>query len=231
MTSLAHVSYTVDPAKLEALAGSDWGFVLSPLSDPLYLTLIVITLVVSVVGFVVGETFAPIRDYCRAIHDRLLEYRNHVPFFLRLALAVALIISGTRQFIFLPNVPGAGIGNLEIFLGFSILVGFMVRVSALAVLGVYIYGLVTSHYLLGTMESAAAALVVAAYGAKTGPSIDGILGVDVLGKMCERMWNHICENTGPIIRVALGFTLMWLAVTEKAMNPRVCEAVVIDLDL
>ncbi len=29
----------------------------------------------------------------------------------------------------------------------------------------------------------------------------------------------------------MGSTLMWLAVTEKAMNPRVCEAVVVDFDL
>ncbi|MCA9050447.1 MAG: DoxX family protein, partial [Planctomycetaceae bacterium] len=36
---------------------------------------------------------------------------------------------------------------------------------------------------------------------------------------------------GVVLRLAMGFTMIWLAVTEKALNPRVSEAVVIDFGL
>ena len=55
---LAHVSYIVDPEKLKALAGTDWEFLLSPLYDSFYLTLIIVTLVVVVGCFMTESWYA-----------------------------------------------------------------------------------------------------------------------------------------------------------------------------
>ncbi len=131
---LAHVTYVVDQAKLKALAGYDWSFLLSPLSDPFYVTLIVVTLILSVAAFAAGELARPIRSYCRGIHDRLLEYRGYLPLALRLALGSALVIAGSQDAIYLPNVPATGLGGLEMVLGLCLLVGFMVRTCGLAAL-------------------------------------------------------------------------------------------------
>lgn len=227
---LAHVSYVVDPEKLKALAGDDWEFLLSPLSDPLYLTLIVVTLVVTVAAFIAGVMVKQLRTLCQRMHNRFLEYEDFVPLILRVALGIALIVAGTKEAIYLPNVPSQDVSTIEVVLGFCLLAGFMIRLCALSAIAVFFYGLTVSHYLLGTMESAAAALVVAAYGAVK-PSADDILQIDILGDPLEFLWEMIRSHAGLILRLAMGCTLIWLAVTEKAMNPRVCEAVVDDFDL
>lgn len=227
---LAHVSYIVDPEKLKALAGRDWDYLLSPLHDSLYLTMIFVTLVVTIVCFVACELVQPLRDMCRKVHNRLLDYQEYIPLILRVSLGVALIVAGTKQAIFLPNVPGDSVSTLEVVLGFFLLVGFLTRASGLAAFAIYIYGLSTSHYLFGSMETAAAALLVAAYGADR-PSVDDILKIDVLSGSLDSLWKQLQLHAGFLLRIALGATLAWLAVTEKAMNPRVCEAVVIDFDL
>ncbi len=227
---LAHVTYIVDPEKLEALAGRDWSFLLSPLFDSLYLTLILVTLVVTVGCFAACELVRPLRNACRGIHDRLLEYHSFIPLVLRVSLGVALVVAGTKQVMLLPNVPGESISTLEVVIGFFLIVGFMVRLSALVAVGIYFFGLYTSHYLLGSMETAAAALLIAAHGDGP-PSIDDILNIDVLSRVLEPLWKLLRVHLGFLLRIALGSTLIWLAITEKAMNPRVCEAVVIDYNL
>ncbi|HIF01223.1 MAG TPA: DoxX family protein [Planctomycetes bacterium] len=226
----AHVSYVVDPEKLRALSGRDWPFLFSPLSDPLYVTLIVVTIVVTVAVIAGCQLLPGPQTFCRSIHDRLLTYSSFVPMILRTALGVALIVAGTKSAIFLPYVPGDAVGTLEVVLGFCVLVGFMVRPCGLVALGVYFYGLSTSQYLLGTLESAAAALLIAAHGPDR-PSTDDVLNVDVLGAGLEPLWKQLRDNSGVVLRLAMGCTMIWLAVTEKAFNPRVSEAVVIDFEL
>ena len=227
---LAHVSYVVDPEKIEALSGQDWGYILSPLQDPFYLMLIAITLIVTVIVFAACELCTPLRNLCRNIHDRLISYQDFIPMILRISLGVALIVAGTKQALILPNVAGGWVSTIEVVLGFFLLVGFMVRLSGLAALGIFLFGLYTSHYLLGTMETAAAAILVAAYGSKR-PCIDDVLEVDALGSLLEPLWKQLQIHASFILRIALGSTLIWLAVSEKALNPRLCEAVVIDYHL
>ncbi|MBI2477245.1 MAG: DoxX family membrane protein [Planctomycetia bacterium] len=106
----------------------------------------------------------------------------------------------------------------------------MVRASGLAALAIFAYGAVTSHYMLGTLESAAAALLVAAYGPRL-PCADQVLDVDLLGDSLASLWKAIRGATPVIVRLGLGTTLIWLAVTEKFFNPRMSEAVVIEYGL
>jgi len=227
---VAHVSYVVDPEKLRALAGEDWEFLLSPLHDTLYLTLIVVTIAVTVALFATCELVHSLRDGCRRVHNRFLGYEDFVPLILRTALGISLIVAGTKQAIYLPNVVGPQVSTLQVVIGFCLLAGFSVRICGLGAVAIFCYGLTQSHYMLGAMESLAAGLIVAAHGAAP-PSTDDILQFDPLGKLLDPLWKRIRDNTGTILRLALGSTMLWLAVTEKAMNPRVCEAVVIDFDL
>ncbi len=230
LVTSSHVTYVVDPAKLDSLAGYDWGFLLSPFSDLFYVTLMAATVIVAAAAFVAAQTVPPLRDYFRGIHDRFLQYHVYVPTTLRSCLGVALIVAGTKNVIFVPNVPGAALGTVEVVLGYSLLVGFMTRLCGLGALAIYFYGLNTSHYLLGAMESAAVALLVVAVGADR-PSADDLLQIDLLGNWLQPLWTRIRQLAPVILRVALGSTLLWLAITEKAMNPRVSEAVVIDFEL
>jgi len=227
---MAHVSYVVDPAKMEALAGEDWGFLLSPLTDPFYLFLIVATVILVAAIFLVAQTIGPIRRYCHKFHDRCLSYHRYIPLVLRMGLGVTLIVSGTKQSIFLPHVPGPALTNVMVVLGFFMLTGFLVRLCGIFALIIFIYGLTVSPYLFGTLESAAAAILVTAYGSDR-PSIDHLFEIENLGSSLEPLWKIIREATGPIIRVLMGLTLIWLAITEKALNPRVTEAVIIDFNL
>lgn len=227
---IAHVSYIVDPAKLEALAGTDWPFLLSPLWDPLYIALIAATLAVTLAAVVICESTESLRRPLRHFSERLFDYRTFVPLFLRLALGIALIVAGTTSTVFLPNVPAPALGALEVVVGYCLLVGFMVRPCGLVALAIYVQGLASSAYLLGAMECAAAALLISAFGASR-PSADELLGIDVLGKAFEFLWRPLREHAALLMRVALGSTLIWLAVTEKLLNPRVSEVVVLDYGL
>jgi len=227
---LAHVSYVVDPEKLKSLAGTDWDFLLSPLRDSFYITLILGTVALTLLLFILGERVASFRNACRGMHNRFLLYRSFVPLILRTSLGIALIVAGTKQAIYLPNVPGDAVSTIEVMLGFCLVIGFFVRPCGIGALAIFFYGLYTSHYLLGTMESAAAALLVAAYGADK-PSADDVLQVDLLGEMPEPIWKILREHVGPLLRLGLGATMIWLAITEKVFMPRVSEAVVIDFKL
>jgi uncharacterized membrane protein YphA (DoxX/SURF4 family) len=228
--TLAHVSYVVDPEKIEALSGSDWGFLLSPLTDPFYVTLIIITLVVTVAIFAACELVTPLHKFCMTTRERLLLQSDFIALTLRASLGLALIVAGVNDVIYLPNVAGGGLGGLEVGIGFSLICGLMVRTSAMAALVVFFFGLSESHYLLGTLESAAAALLVMAHG-PTRPSADDVLQVDPLGSILQPVWRVIGEATPCVLRIALGTTLVWLAITEKAFNPRLAEAVIIDFEL
>lgn len=111
---LGHVTYVVDPEKLKALAGRDRDFLLAPVKDPFYLTLIVVTLVVVVAAFAACEIVPNLRTAGRAFHNRLLTHEPFVPMTLRIALGIALLVSGTNDTIYLPNVSGNGLGGLEV---------------------------------------------------------------------------------------------------------------------
>lgn len=227
---LGHVTYVVDPEKLKALAGRDWEFIFSPLKDPLYVTLIVVTLIAVVAIFAACELVPWLRATCRRFHDRLLTHSQYVGMTLRLSLGAALIVSGISDAIYLPNVPAGGLGGVEVVLGFCLVAGLMVRLSAIWALVLFVYGLSQSHYLLGTLESLAAAILVILHG-PTEPSADDVLDVDPLGTAFEPVFEKLRDLTPVILRLALGTTLIWLAVTEKFLNPRVSEAVVIDFGL
>lgn len=227
---LAHVSYVVDPEILKSAAGRDWDFLLEPLTNGFYITLIIIT-IISTMGLIACcELIPALRRPIRNCHDHLVGYREFIPLVIRLALGVALVVAGTKSAIYLPNVIDAKTSSWEVVIGFCLLVGLMGRLCGIAALGVFFYGLWTSHYLLGTMESAAAALLMVAYGNRR-PSVDDLLGFNLSRSPLQPLWDFLMENTGVILRLALGFTLIWLAITEKAFNPRVCEAVVIEFQL
>ncbi len=227
---LAHVSYVVDSELLESLSGRDWAFLLSPLSDPLYVALIIVTLVVTVACFAACHLVGPLRSLCQRFHNRLLMYMELVPLMLRVSLGMALIVAGVGDAVFLPNVPAGGFGGFEVGVGFCMVFGFMVRASGMAALTIFCCGLAQSHYLLGAWETAAAALLLIAY-KPTRPSVDSILDIDPLGDLLAPVSRKLNDFAPLLLRLALGSTLIWLAITEKAFNPRLCEAVVIDFGL
>ncbi len=224
---LAHVSYIVDPEKIEALSGRDWAFLLSPLSDPLYVTLIIVTIVATVACFAACHLVGPLRSWCQRFHNRLLTNIEYVPLMLRLSLGVALIVAGVADVVLLPNVPAGGYGGLEVGVGFCMVFGFMVRASAITALIIFFCGLVQSHYLLGAMETAAAALLLIAF-KPIRPNVDDVLDVDPLGDLLAGVWRILSDNAPLLLRLALGSTLIWLSITEKVFNPRLCESVIID---
>ncbi len=228
---LAHVTYVADPEKVKLLEWKqDWDFLLEPVKDPLYLSLILITLIVVVALFAACELVAPLRKAFQRAHDMLISYHRHIPLILRTALGVSLVVAGTKRVLLLPSISGVEVSTLEVVLGFCLTIGFMGRLSAIATFCLYFYGLYTSYYMWGAMETAASALLVVAYGSAS-PSADEILGTDNLLSFFEPLWKQIRENTGLILRLTLGGTLIWLAITEKALSPRLCETVIIDYKL
>ena len=127
-------------------------------------------------------------------------------------------------------MPARGLGGFEVVLGFCLVAGLVVRLSALWALLFFVYGLSQSHYLLGTLESLAAAILVIFHG-PTEPSADSVLDIDPLATIVSPIFDRLYWLTPIVLRLALGTTLMWLAVTEKFQNPRVSEAVVVDFGL
>ena len=194
------------------------------------MTLIAATLALTFAAVALCKSLEALRRPLAHFSERLFEYRTFAPLFLRLALGIALIVAGISGTAYLPNVPAPALGALEVVVGYCLLVGFMVRPCGLVALAIYIQGLISSSYLLGAMECAAAALLISAYGASR-PSADELLGIDVLGRALEFLWRPLREHAALLMRLALGSTLIWLAVTEKLLNPRVSEVVVLDYGL
>ena len=240
-TASAHVEYVVDEPRD---VGRAFGFVVETISDPtnaLVLGLGALAALLVVAGYLFVR---PFRADLAAFRSAVTDYRDLLPWLVRLSVGLPLVGAGFAGYLFSPAVP-ADARLLQVALGFLILFGLATRVTAAIGLAVYFFGLATHAELLLAMEFVGGFLALALLGSGR-PSADQVLKrvagtpgtvygrFDPVHDFVERVKPVLApyERYVPtIVRVNLGIAFVYLGLVEKLANPGLALAVVDKYDL
>ncbi|HEX2884102.1 MAG TPA: DoxX family protein [Candidatus Limnocylindria bacterium] len=168
---LAHVDYVTEPD-----GGSDpIGFLLDALAQPGALLLFGVGTILVLALLLAWARWRPLDEARSRFVDRAAGYHEYVPWMLRLSAGLVLIGSGLSRTLFMPTVDAAGpIGLVLTATGFLLLVGFAVRLAALAALATFVVGGLANPELV-MMLDVAGALAAAAVIGPGRPSLDDLL--------------------------------------------------------
>lgn len=223
----AHVVFELDEAgRDELLYRQNLDLWLEPLAQGGFWLILL-----GIIGLVLGTIW--LFHHAKFFKQRALyaikqaeSYKPLIPWMLRLSLGIMLMGAGIEGSLISPPVDAVPIiAQLEIIMGFLLMIGFLVRPVALFALVLYIYGLTQSYFILGNFEVVGLALILFSEGVKDKPGIDDLLGLDVqYDKIYNCSW--LCNYEGLIYRLALGFMLVYSAIIEKFLSPDAFVAIV-----
>ena len=166
-----HVDYVTDPEG----SADPFGFVVEALALPGALPLLLAGAVVTVALVLAWARWRPLEEARQRFVARADDYREYLPWIIRLSVGLVLIGSGLSRHRFLPtDEAGALVALLLTATGFLLLVGFAVRPAALLALGAFVVTLADRPELV-MMLDVGGALVVAALIGPGRPSLDDLL--------------------------------------------------------
>jgi uncharacterized membrane protein YphA (DoxX/SURF4 family) len=224
----AHVRYVVDGAPTVRAAQ----FLADVLSTPLNAALVgggALAVVAAMLGYL---RFRPARNDVAALRDALDDYRQFLPWMLRLAVGLPLVGAGFAGYFFSPLVP-APTRVFQVALGFLLLFGLATRAVALVGLLAYLAGLAVRPDLLLASEYVGGFLAVIVLGSGR-PSADHLLQqvaaadgtlygrLDPLHPLVARFRAAAAdvEQYAPtLLRLGVGFNFALLGFWEKLANP------------
>jgi uncharacterized membrane protein YphA (DoxX/SURF4 family) len=242
-----HVDYVTDSSE----RGDAIALLVEVLSAPLNAALLVgggLALVVAAVGYL---RVRPARRDVAVFRETMDEYRDLLPWLLRLSFGLPLVGAGFAGYFFSPSVESlfpvafAPSRLFQIGVGFLLLFGLATRVTAIVALVVYLAGLATTPELLLANEYVAGLLAIALIGSGR-PSADHVLNrlasaegtlygeIDPVHRAALRVNRAVdpYESYVPtIVRVGLGLNFVFLGVTRKLLSPAKALAVVEKYDL
>ncbi|WP_136715328.1 DoxX family membrane protein [Halorientalis salina] len=240
-SATAHIDYVTDGA---GETGDPIAFAVEVLSQPENALLFGGTGLlggVALLGYLWVRPTIPDIDVLRAT---LSEYRDLVPWMLRLSMGLPLIGAGFAGYYFSPAVETAP-RLLMIGLGFFLLFGLATRFVAAVGLVAYLVGLASDLRLLLSMEYVPGLLAIVLLGGGR-PSADHMLGAvanaegTLYGRVdpFHRLGHWFAERVAPfaryapsVIRVGLGVTFVYLGLVEKILQPGRALQVVEQYDL
>jgi hypothetical protein len=158
-----HVDYVTDSSE----RGDAIALLVEVLSEPLNAALLVgggLALVVAAVGYL---RVRPARRDVAVFRETMDEYRDLLPWLLRLSFGLPLVGAGFAGYFFSPSVESlfpvafAPSRLFQIGVGFLLLFGLATRVTAIVALVVYLAGLATTPELLLANEYVAGLLAIA----------------------------------------------------------------------
>jgi uncharacterized membrane protein YphA (DoxX/SURF4 family) len=168
---LGHVDYVTDPEG----SADPLRFLVDALALPGALALLLAGVVVTMALVVAWARWRPLEAARDRFIERADDYREYLPWIIRLSVGLVLIGSGLSRHRFLPtDEAGALVALLLTATGFLLLVGFAVRPAALVALGAFVVTLADRPELV-MMLDVAGALVVAALIGPGRPSLDDLL--------------------------------------------------------
>ncbi|MFB6269440.1 MAG: DoxX family protein [Halobacterium sp.] len=235
-----HVKYVVDGApSVRALK-----FLVDVLEHPLNAVLLLGGGLGVVAAMAAYLRYRPAKADVRALRATLDDYREFLPWMLRLAVGLPLVGAGFAGYFFSPIVP-APTRVLQVSIGFLLLFGLATRAVALFGLGAYLTGLAFEPGLLLASEYVGGFLGIILLGSGR-PSADHLLQrvaaaegsvygrFDPLHPIVER-FNAVVdpyEQYAPtVIRLGVGFNFALLGFWEKLANPGWALEVVAKYDL
>jgi uncharacterized membrane protein YphA (DoxX/SURF4 family) len=216
---LGHVDYVTDPEG----SADPVGFVLDALARPGAAALLLVGAIV-IVGLVLAWARGRPLEAARArFVARADEYREFIPWIVRLSVGLVLIGAGLSRNRFLPtDEAGALVALLLTATGFLLLIGFAVRPAALVALGAYVVTLAGRPELV-MMADVAGALVVAALLGPGRPSLDDLLRAAFPGGPGARAaTENIASGRGDdvvplVVRLGLGGAFAASGIADKLL--------------
>lgn len=231
-----HVEYVVENG--EAVADA-LGFVVDVLSDPLHAALAAGTAVATLLLVGAYVLVRPFRSDLSALRAALGEYRDLLPWLLRISFGMPLVGAGFAGYYFSPAVP-ADARLLFVTLGFLLLFGLATRLAAGVAVAAYLVALPAHPRLLLAGEFVGGLLAVVLLGSGR-PSADHVLQrvaatrgtaygrVDPVHGLAEWFQDRVAPYRPllpVLVRATLGVQFVYLGAVEKLLNPGVGVAVV-----
>ena len=241
----AHVRYVTPGADAQDAVA----FLMTALSNPVNVALLGAGGVGLVGGLLVYLRVRPFRRDVTVLRRSLANYRDTLPWLLRLAVGLPLVGAGFAGYFFSPLFQPAFPTVARLFgigVGFLLLFGLATRLTAAVGLTGYLLGLATNIDLLLAVEYVPGFLAIILVGGGR-PSADGVIArlardertlysrIDpfyrsVAVPFAERVAHY--ERLVPVVlRIGLGFSFAYLGVTQKLANPGDALAVVGKYDL
>ncbi|PSP83399.1 DoxX family protein [Halobacteriales archaeon QS_1_68_17] len=188
--------------------------------------------------------FRPAARDVAVFRETIADYRDLVPWMLRLSLGIPLVGAGFAGYLFSPVVAQPA-RILQVVLGFFLLFGLATRAVAAAGLVTYLVAAAADPRLLLAMEYVGGFLGILLVGGGR-PSADDVLGTvatapgTVYGRVdpVHRVSEWVADVLDPfrayapsVVRVGLGATFVYLGLVEKLANPGRALLVVEQYDL
>lgn len=225
VVSFAHVGYVVDQKSFDEAKGTDFHFLVSAMEDPMNVQLILITILGVLIVYYLGHKNFFLKKELDHIKKYASSYEDLVPWILRLSLGIALIGASSANMLVSPLLSTNGtIALIELILGFLMLFGAFIEVTALITVLLFIVGIFAEPYLFGNLEFFGAALALILIG-NPRPGFDHIVGIKMV------VSENLRKLYVPILRISIGLALTFLAVYEKILNPHASELVVAKYNL
>jgi len=242
-----HVEYVTD----ETTRGIPLEFLVSVFANPLNVALLVGGGLGTIGAVLVYLRVLPARRDVAVFRETMADYRDLLPWLLRLSFGLPLVGAGFAGYFFSPAVEPflplvfAPSRLFQIGVGFLLLFGLATRVTAVVALVVYLLGLVTNPTLLLANEYVTGLLVLVLVGSGR-PSADHVLEriasaegtvygeVDPVHRVSAWFNRRIApyEVYVPVVvRVGLGSNFLFLGLTQKLLSPAKALAVVEKYDL
>lgn len=240
----AHVRYVTPGGDPVAVAT----FLRGALTDPFNLALLAAG---GVAGTVVAGAYLRIRPFQRDLvvfRDTMTDYRDLLPWLLRLSVGLPLVGAGFAGYFFSPAVTLGSPTFVRLFgitVGFLLLFGFGARLIAFLGLVGYLGGLVVDPALLLAVEYVPAFAAIALLGGGR-PSADHVVSrladADTVYARIDPFYRAVAvpfvQRVEPyralvpvVIRIGLGFSFVYLGISQKLMNPGNATAVVAKYNL
>ncbi|NHN40619.1 DoxX family protein [Halorubellus sp. JP-L1] len=240
-TASAHVRYVVDdPADV----GSIVSFVASTLAVPAHAAIVGGSALATATGLLAFRRVRPFQRDRDVFADAMADYRDLLPWLLRLAIGIPLVGAGFSGYYFTPLLESDA-RLLFIGLGFLLLFGLATRLVAAVGLLLYLAGVAVDAVLLLQFEYVGGFLALVLVGSGR-PSADDVLErvasdddstyarVDPVHALATRFRERVApaEPYAPVaIRLSLAGAFVYLGLVEKLLNPGYALAVVAKYDL
>lgn len=222
----AHVEYVLTDQEFERYSGFDFEFLIEALLDRDALILVVVSLIIAVLAYYFGSRSRLVQEEHEHIIESRKTYEKFFPWMIRLSLGIALIGSGSTGFLITPAFEASPwLADLQIFVGFMILAGFLLAPMIWIAITFFFIALLQSNYAIGNIDYLALALVFLLY-ADSRPGVDDLLEIPFLSPL--KGW----REWGPLVlRVGIGVAMIYLALYEKLLNPHTSALVVEQYEL
>lgn len=237
-----HVDYVTDGNG----GGGGLEFLVDVLADPLNLALLGGGGLAVIVAAATYLRVRPARRDVAVFRAAMVDYRDLLPWLLRLSLGLPLVGAGFTGYFFSPSVAPfvpvllAPSRLFQVAIGFALLFGLATRFAAAVALVAYLAGVVATPDLLLASEYVPGLLAIVLVGSGR-PSADDVLHRvaseqgTVYGELdpVHRVADWFNRAIDPyeayvptVVRVGLGLNFLFLGITQKLLSPGAALAVV-----